>query len=182
MQFSGELLGDKIVVFDVNEARAIYDLGFYGKPLGIAKPRSTKDIRKPLELSLLEGLFLAEQDILKVSHLGKVMSVQDIESYANSIIAKFKPLYLVYKDLKRRGFIVRSGIKFGADFAIYTLGPGIEHAPFVISVLDGSEKISVNELMSYGRVSHSTRKKLVLAIVNPRLNEIKYIMFKWVKM
>ncbi|MEM4146441.1 MAG: tRNA-intron lyase, partial [Metallosphaera sp.] len=52
MQFSGELLGDKIVVFDVNEARAIYDLGFYGKPLGIAKPRSTKDITKPLELSL----------------------------------------------------------------------------------------------------------------------------------
>ena len=58
----------------------------------------------------------------------------------------------------------------------------MEHAPFVVSVIDSSERLSVNELMSYGRVSHSTRKKLVLAIVNTQLNEIKYIMFKWVKL
>lgn len=98
------------------------------------------------------------------------------------MINKFRPLYIVYKDLKKRGFVVRSGIKFGSDFAIYTLGPGVEHAPFVVSVIDGTDQISVNELMSYGRVSHSTRKKLVLAIVNLHTDEIKYIMFKWVKL
>ncbi|WP_425597975.1 tRNA-intron lyase [Metallosphaera javensis (ex Sakai et al. 2022)] len=182
MKFSGELLGDKIVIFNLDEAKALYQMGFYGKPLTISKPKSVKDINKPLELSLLEGLYLSEQGLLEVRHLGDIWDVTRLESYATSIVTKFRPLYLVYKDLKRRGFIVRSGIKFGSDFAIYTLGPGVEHAPFVVSVIDSSERLSVNELMSYGRVSHSTRKKLVLAIVNTQLSEIKYIMFKWVKL
>ncbi|QKQ99783.1 tRNA-intron lyase [Metallosphaera tengchongensis] len=181
MTYTGELLGDRIVVFNKEEAKAIYKMGFYGKPLGISKPKSVEDANRPLELSLLEGLYLVNTGVLEVRNRDGVVDRAKLESYAVNLIPRFKPLYFVYEDLKKREFVVRSGVKYGADYAIYTLGPGVEHAPFVISVIDATEKISVNELMSYGRVSHSTRKRLVLAVVNLRMREIKYIMFKWVK-
>jgi tRNA-intron endonuclease len=91
-------------------------------------------------------------------------------------------IYRVYEDLREKGFIVRSGVKYGADFAVYTLGPGLEHAPYVVIAVDIDEEITPHELLSFGRVSHSTRKRLVLALVDRKSESVRYIMFKWVKM
>jgi tRNA-intron endonuclease len=182
MQARGELFGDRIVILDYREGRRIYEEGFYGKPLGVSKPKSTEEIKTPLELSLIEGLYLLRKGKIAVRYKGNDVDERELEDYAVKLIPRFRDLYRVYEDLKRRGFVVRSGIKFGADFAVYTLGPGVEHAPFVVSVVNADEEMNATELMSYGRVSHSTRKKLILAIINSSSNEIKYIMFKWVKM
>ena len=41
---------------------------------------------------------------------------------------------MVYRDLRESGLIVTPGIKFGCDFAVYKYGPGVEHAPYMVSV------------------------------------------------
>ena len=60
-----ELVGGFLVVWDHDEARQLYRLGFYGKPLGIPKPKGA-DFDAPLVLDLLEGLYLLEKGLLKV--------------------------------------------------------------------------------------------------------------------
>ena len=60
-----ELVGGFLVVWDYDEARQLYKLGFYGKPLGIPKPKGA-DFDAPLVLDLLEGLYLLEKGLLTV--------------------------------------------------------------------------------------------------------------------
>lgn len=178
----GYLLGDRIVIFNINEARQLYSSGYYGKPLGFSKPKKPEDINTPLELSLVEGLYLLNKKQIEVIYNGKTISEHELFNYAKNKVSRFELLYLVYSDLRDKGFVVRSGIKFGADFAVYTIGPGLEHAPYVVIALDYKSNLLANELMSFGRVSHSTRKKLILAVVDSSSKNIRYVMFKWVKL
>jgi len=179
----GLLLESRVVILNVEEAKKIYGNGFFGKPIGVSKPKGPNDIDRPLELSLVEALYLIENSVINVvDKQGNSVSPQFLREYAKERVDKFDILYKIYSDLRKRKFVVRSGIKFGADFAVYTIGPGIEHAPFVVIALDLKNGISPVELMSFGRVSHSTRKTLVLGLVDLQRDVIKYVMFKWVKM
>ncbi len=179
----GILLENRVVVLDPKDAREIYEKGFFGKPLGVPKPKEPEELDRPLELSLVESLYLMENLGLEVVDLnGKRVANDEFMKHALATVDRFNVLYAVYSDLRKKKFVVRSGIKFGADFAVYTMGPGIEHAPFVVIALDINNEISPLELMSFGRVSHSTRKTLVLAMVDVEKELIKYTMFKWVKM
>jgi len=38
----GELVGNRIVLWDIAQARQAFREGFYGKPLGIPKPKNTE--------------------------------------------------------------------------------------------------------------------------------------------
>ncbi|MCY0860244.1 MAG: tRNA-intron lyase [Sulfolobaceae archaeon] len=176
------LLYSRAIVFDISEARELYKSGFYGKPLGNPKPKSPEDINTPLELSLFEALYLQRKGILEVYSRNAKLTTEELYKYSKELIPRFELLYRVYSDLRNKGYVVRSGIKYGADFAIYTLGPGIEHAPYLVLVIDSTEKLKSNELLSYGRVSHSTRKELILAFTNLKNDEISYIIFKWHKL
>ena len=177
----GVLRGSHVFVEDIDEARKIYSLGFYGKPLSIEKPKGPDDIKEPLVLSLIEALYLIEKGYLEVvDEKGEKLTPDQIRSCGKAYEERFDELYAVYRDLREKGFVVRSGIKFGADFAVYTVAPGVEHAPYLVIALKYGQSLRPNELLSFGRVSHSTRKQLVLAIVGPG-KVINYVSFKWVK-
>ncbi|AAY80225.1 tRNA-intron lyase [Sulfolobus acidocaldarius] len=178
----GEILGDKVLINDVEKAKEIYKLGYYGKPLDITKPKSPEDIKKPLILSLIEALYLSKKKIIEVIRDGKVIDDALLYKIGMENIPRFELLYTVYEDLREKKFVVRSGMKYGADFAIYTVAPGLEHAPYLVIAIDEEQEISPNEILGFGRVSHSTRKNLILSIVNQRNRSIRYIMFKWLKL
>lgn len=183
MIYKGYLVGNRILILDIQAARDLYSKGFFGKPLGISKPKSAEDIKTPLELSLIEGLYLIKRKILEVyNNDDKLIDEEYLLKYAKDIIENFELLYIVYEDLRNKGFVVRSGLKYGADFSVYTIGPGIEHAPYLVLVVNSEEPIKPNLITGFGRVSHSTRKNLVLAFVNPKTRTIRYTIFKWVKM
>ncbi len=181
MKYHGTLVGLKVIVFDYEEARKVFSLGFYGKPFGIRKPKSP-DFNAPLELSLIEAIYLVEKGYLEVKALdGKVLELNELVEYAKKKIPRFNILYPVYRDLREKGYVVRSGLKFGADYAVYEHGPGIDHAPFLVHVMPLNEVIDPIEIVRAGRLSHSVRKHFVIAAVNPGTGTIKYVMFKWFK-
>ena len=60
-----EFIENFLVVWDSKESTELYKLGFYGKPVGIAKPKAA-DFDAPLILDLMEGLYLAEKKLVKV--------------------------------------------------------------------------------------------------------------------
>ncbi len=182
MRTRGRLLGLRVVIFNHDEARQIYSSGFYGKPLGIPKPRDS-DFDAPLELSLVEALYLLEKGVLEVvDEEDKPVSIEELIARGEKSIPKFRAIYKVYRELRERGYIVRSGLKFGADFAVYQRGPGLEHAPYLVHVLDVGENIDPLEIVRAGRLSHSVRKAFILALVGPGDSPTRYIMFRWSKL
>ena len=75
---SGRLVENRIVIWDIKNARTLFGNGYYGKPLGIPKPKGT-DFDSPLVLDLVEGCHLVEKNKLKVSHVdGKPVPLTEI--------------------------------------------------------------------------------------------------------
>ena len=178
----GYLLGYRVVVLDREEARRLYSLGFYGKPLGVSKPKSA-DFDTPLELDLVEALYLIEKRLLEVYDTeGKSITFQELVRVGREAVEDFDMLYKVYRELRESGYVVRSGLKFGSDFAVYEKGPGIDHAPYLVEVVGYRERIDPAELVRAGRLSHSVRKKLVIAAVDEKTGKTTYIMLKWTKL
>jgi tRNA-intron endonuclease len=165
-------------VLDYTCANKIYWDGYYGTFLGVNKPRS-RDINAPLELSLIEAAYLVEKDKVKVVKDGKALDLEGVLEASKEAIERFEPLYRVYVDLKSRGFVVRRGLKFGCDYLIYRYGPGVDHAPFGALVYSASDRVDPIEFVRAGRLLHSVRKKLVVAIHNGK--KIDYYVFSWWK-
>ncbi|MEM2110081.1 MAG: tRNA-intron lyase, partial [Candidatus Odinarchaeota archaeon] len=87
---------------------------------------------------------------------------------------------VVYLDLRRRGYVVRPGLKFGADFAVYEHGPGIDHSPFLVHVTPSSAKIPPIEMVRAGRLATTVRKKFIIATIKQG-KEARYYAFSWFK-
>ena len=179
-KFKAQLVEDRLIVWDLEEARSLYRLGYYGKPLGIPKPKDF-NFNSPLLLDLLEGLYLAEKGLLQIYKDGKKVSAGRLRREALKAYKNFKLKYPVYRDLREQGFIVQPGIKFGCDFAVYQHGPGIDHAPYLIQVRRGEEEVDAADLVRSGRLATTVRKRFIIALPNPKTGQIKYLMFKWWK-
>ncbi|MEM2006335.1 MAG: tRNA-intron lyase [Sulfolobales archaeon] len=177
---SGYLIGSKIVVFDVEKARCLFTHGFYGKPVGVRKPKDT-NIEVPLELSLLEAIFLLREGILKVYSGDAEVDKEELQKIVSQAFSNFEELYAVYEDIRSQGFTVRSALKYGADFAVYRTRPGLEHAPFLVKVVSENQLLDPGDVVGWGRISHSVRKTLLLAVPNQKNGEINYVVLRWFK-
>ncbi len=167
------------MIFDIGKSKCVFSKGYFGKPLGIRKPKST-DIDRPLELSILETCYLMELGVLNLHEGNRLVSLDELKELGRKLMSDFDMLYSTYKELRNAGFVVRSALKYGADFAIYRRRPGLEHAPYLVKVLRYGQKIDPGDLIGWGRLSHSVRKELLLAVTYPS-GARTYITFKWLK-
>lgn len=175
-----EILKDsRLIVWSPKQSRKLYSLGYFGKPLGIQKPK--EDFDAPLILDPIEGVYLLEKDLINVfsGEEGEKITVEKVVEIARQTLEGFDRKYAVYSDLRERGFVVTPGIKYGCDFAVYKHGPGIDHAPFIVQVREASEELSAADIVEAGRLATTVRKTFILAV--PNNNGIKYLRFKWWK-
>lgn len=175
-----ELIEDSVIVWGIKDGQRLYREGFYGKPLGIPKPK-TSDFDVPLILDIIEAVYLVEKDKIEVYHEGRKTSLEELKEHASKAYERFEEKYHVYRDLRERGFIVTPGIKFGSDFAVYRLGPGLEHAPFIVQVKSREENISALEIIRSGRLATTVRKYFTLAVPDLKAKTNTYILFEWYK-
>ncbi len=167
------------MIFDASKSKCVFSNGYFGKPLGVRKPKTT-DINRPLELSILETCYLMELNVLTLHKGDKVVSLDELRELGRHLLKDFDMLYSTYKELRNAGFVVRSALKYGADFAVYRRRPGLEHAPYLVKVLRYGDMIDPGDLIGWGRLSHSVRKELLLAVTYPS-GARTYITFKWLK-
>ncbi len=179
MPVTAALLGRRVVVFDRERARDLYfNEGFYGKFFAVSKPK-LPNVERELELSLLEAIYLAEKGVVEVVREGgRRMGVEELMKLGSESYENFGEVYAVYRDLRDRGLVVKSGMKFGATFLVYRLGPGLEHAPFLVHVLPFDSKLDPIEIVRAGRLSHSVRKKFIIAFVDEN-GKVCYLQFRW---
>ncbi|NHJ86241.1 MAG: tRNA-intron lyase [Asgard group archaeon] len=180
-EINAELIEQRVIVWDHDEGSKLYADGFFGKPLGIRKPKG-ESFDRPLELTLIEACYLVEKKKInvKIKETNQILTEEILISIGKKHIDLFEEKMLIYKDIRNRGLIPRPGLKFGADFAVYQQGPGLDHSPYVITALPRGSELTAIELVRAGRLATSVRKKFVIATILHN-NEVRYFGFVWQK-
>jgi tRNA-intron endonuclease len=182
-KIQAEFIENFLVVWDAAEGSQLYRQGYYGKPIGIPKPK-IMEFNVPLILDLMEGLYLVEKEILTVNEgikKKKKVDLKKLHQRASKVYEEFDLKYSVYRDLRDHSLIVTPGIKFGCDFAIYKRGPGVEHAPYMVSVKNATDEVTATEIVKAGRLATTVRKRFIVAVPDPETGKIRYLIFKWFK-
>lgn len=114
-----------------------------------------------------EALYLAEKGKAKITTNEKRLTLKEI---MKGLKEKEFMRYVVYKDLRDRGYIAKEGIKFGGDFIVYEKGkvPGKDHSTWVCLVVKKEKNIKADEIVRVMRIAHSTNKALLLAVLTPK--------------
>lgn len=176
---SGRLIENRIVIWDISDSRALFGSGYYGKPLGIPKPKGT-DFDAPLVLDLIEGCYLVEKRRLQLFHIdGKQVSLNEIRKICKKQYVDFDAKYLVFQNLRNKGYIVAPGIKFGCDFAVYEQGPGIDHAPYLVRVFRATDDLTATGVVLAGRLATTVKKQFILALPKVMERKVDYVGFDW---
>ncbi len=168
------------MILDPADGGKIYSMGYYGRPISVYKPKE-KNISSELELSPVEALYLAKLGLLEVRRGETVLDPDELKRELTIGVHNFSELYAVYKDLKDKGYIVKPGMKFGADYAVYEHGPGIDHAVFLVHVVMAAEAFEPSDIVRAGRLSHGVRKRFVIAHANLAADKVDYVVLRWVK-
>jgi tRNA-intron endonuclease len=179
---SVEFIENFLVVWNPEEGSELYKNGFYGKPLGIAKPK-VPEFNVPLILDLMEGLYLLENGKIAVFEGSdrKKVGIRKLRLLAKQLYDEFNEKYTVYRDLRDNGLVVTPGIKFGCDFAVYKYGPGREHAPYMVSVKKSDASMTATEIVKAGRLATTVRKRFIIAVPDATRTKTRYLIFKWFK-
>jgi len=175
----GRLFENRIVVWDVPASRKLFKEGYYGKPLGIPKPKDF-EFDEPLILDLMEGYYLLKKKAITLeSEGGDKLTPDQLKEVCKKSYSDFEEKYMVYKKLRDEGYVVTPGIKFGSDFAVYEHGPGIDHAPYIVQVMSPHSTITATAMVRSGRLATTVRKQFIVAISDPEKNSVDFLRYDW---
>lgn len=174
----GELIENRVIIWNILESRDLFGNGYFGKPLGVPKPKGI-NFDSPLILDLVESYYLIQKGKLKVISRDKLLSLRDMKEICRKQYDKFDLKYTVFQNLRDRGYVVSPGIKFGCDFAVYEHGPGIDHAPFLVQVLNADEVITATNIILSGRLATTVKKQFIIAIPKMKDKSVQFIAFDW---
>jgi tRNA-intron endonuclease, archaea type len=136
-----------------------------------------------VQLSLLEAAYLEEKKkITVVDARGRKLDHDKIIAVGKKSDKTFWTKYMVYRDLRSRGYIVKTALKFGADFRVYDRGvkPGEDHAKWVVFAVHEAQSLTWHEWSAKNRVAHSTKKRLLIAVVDDE-GEVSYWEARWLR-
>jgi tRNA-intron endonuclease len=106
---------------------------------------------------------------------GNLLVSPEEDSYLlGGIDEESKPKLRTYKDLKEKGWLVRTGFKYGAHFRVYTSGSQDEHSKFLVHNVDERKEFTWEELSRPLRLSHSVRKRFLFAFYPTGVPEPHY--------
>jgi tRNA-intron endonuclease len=133
--------------------------------------------------TLQETLFLVESKKMEViDSKDKKISERDLMKKFEKIDKKFKTKYFVFRDLRQKGFIVKTALKFGAEYRVYEKGKeiGENHSKWILFPVAENTPMTWQDFSAKNRISHSTNKKLLIAIVDEE-NAVSYYEVNWLK-
>ena len=170
-KISAYFLGRVVVSRDKGEANQLYDKSRFGE---------LKDNK--IQYSLVEALYLVEKKKLAVKEDGKTIKQDAFIKKAIKLEKDFWTKYVVFRDMRNRGYIVKTALKFGADYRVYDRGvkPGDDHAKWILFPVAESKSFTWYAFSAMNRVAHSTRKNLLVGIVDSE-NDVTYYVITWTK-
>ncbi len=153
----GALVDDSVVLSDPKEASQIYNKGYYGYPQSGGG----------LELDLLEAAYLMESGRLEVATDGEPVPISSIIARGSASQSDFEIKYIVYRDLRSRGYVVKAdGGEF--DFRVFPRGgtPTSSETRYWIRALSERSLFSIAAFFEEIEKAEQKRKELLIAIVD----------------
>lgn len=130
---------------------------------------------KVFTLTFYEALYLLDKCMLEIKEDGKRVDFQSLLHCYEAQNENAWVNYLVYRDLRSRGYVVREGFGGGIDFRIYERGTyGKDTAPYLIMVTQEGKPLPVNDLADTLDKCKSQKKELILAVTNRRGEVVHY--------
>ena len=179
IQLEGIIEGDKVLISDEKGIEEFYNTS------SIGDIEQNEDGQKILVLNPVEVLLLCERKrVLLWEDNDKNKSLFDFESlltYFTQFDDRLWHKYIIYSDLRKRGYIVRTGYGEGLDFRMYKRGADFKNdtAKFLIYPVFEGQPIELRDLDKMSRVAMSSRKDLIVATVDRLSKPIYYSVKKF---
>ncbi len=167
------LSDERVITENSDQARELYNQGRFGK---ITRENA-------VQLSLIEACYLYEKEKITVlDKRGKPIKHDAFQKKATKIEPGFWVRYSVYRDIRDRGYIIKTALKFGADFRIYDRGvkPGEDHARWIVYPVYEADRLTWYEFAAKNRVAHSTKKRLLIGVVDDE-GDVSYWECRWLR-
>jgi len=164
---------DSVTTENSQLARELFEKSSYGTLLADGR----------VKLSYLEAVYLTEKQRIKVlDGRKKTLKFEKLTQKAARKEHDFWTRYAVFKDFRNRGYVIKTALKFGADFRIYARGvkPGQQHAKWIVYPVRESQKMTWQEFAAKNRVAHSTKKNLLIAVVDDE-EDVSYWEVSWTR-
>lgn len=163
--------GDLVITEASDSARALYDQNGFGKKEG-----------DKIQLSLLEAYYLLEKEKIIVKDKRKTLTEEQLFRKIKQTQPNFWTRYCVFRDFRNRGYIVKTALKFGADFRVYERGvkPGEDHAKWIVYPVHESVALTWQAFSAKNRVAHSTKKRLLIGVVDDE-GDVTYYEVRWMR-
>lgn len=153
----GQLHGTHVIVQDQSEASQIHNKGYYGVPQSGG----------PLKLDLMEAIYLVESGRLEVESDGGKRDVGHLMRLAHKNSEGFEIRYLVYRELRSRGYVVKLG-QPPLDFRVFPRGgtPNKTPSRWWVAAISERRAFDLAKLLEDLDRTNDVRKKLLLAVVD----------------
>jgi tRNA-intron endonuclease len=106
-----ELMDDHVLITPEDEASQIYNRGYHGEPQSGGA----------LKLTLIEAIWLTELGRISVRRKKHKVDLERLIRHAKKVVDNFEIKYVVYRDLRQRGYVVKPHIA-PVDFQVLPRG------------------------------------------------------------
>ncbi|MFX1279467.1 MAG: tRNA-intron lyase [Promethearchaeota archaeon] len=179
IQLEGMIKEDKVFITDSRGFEEFYNSSYIGTI------EQDSDNQNVLILDAIEVLLLIERHRLNLwEENNKNNQLYDFEgllTYFTKFDNRLWHKYIIYMDLRKRGYIVRMGYGNGIEFRVYKRGADFEKdsAQFLIFPVFEGNPIELRDLDKISRVALSSRKDLIVATVDRLSKPIYYSVKKF---
>lgn len=155
-----DLIDDKSIIRDKSEGNRIYNKGCFG------------EFKDHFCLDLIESCYLLEKNRIVIKKNGKKINLKKFITHAMSFMPDFEIKYLVYRDMRERGYVVRTN----DDFLVYSRGKKPpSKAAFTLKTISERYPFSIKDIMMF---ISKTKLKLLLGIVDEE-GDVTYYLAKF---
>ena len=132
--------------------------------------------------------YLKDYEVLYLMYNGKLALARNkkklvFTEYVNFALTRDSNAwtrFLIFRDLRSRGYVVREGFGFPIDFRVYERGDyGTKAAKYIVFGLNEGKTMSVAELKKHVDEMSTMGKEAVIAVVERRGEVIYYKVAKW---
>jgi len=163
---SGELVGRSVLLHIAPQSA--FEQAWFGNRLDDAR----------LLISPLETLYLTGTGVLSVSLDGSIVPAGDVFLRAQESDSELSQKSVIYDDLRSRGYIPKTGYKFGHHFRVYSTKK--PHSDMLAHAVREGEELPMSTISRSVRLAHSVKKKMLFGCVYR--SGIQYIEFARIKL
>ena len=165
-EVEGFLSEDRVSVTDPDATALLTENGFFGKMIG-----------PYLQLSLIEAAYLMEKKVFKLRRFstGRAVSLKGLMKVAKGVQPDFSLRLAVYRDLKEKGLITKTGFKYGTHFRAYEGDPERHHARYLVHCFEDGYTGLWPETSRAVRLAHGVRKEILFARVGDGIDYLRLV-------